>query len=222
MTREEILNGLYDIKNWHCNGNSEMHSVIAEAIKALEQEPCNEELDFVQEHKKISCNLIVEPCEDADMKLIHTQGLDEAIKHAEEVAEANQRVVDTGIVFDDVTIDMLYCDDTEVIEEHLANYQRCAEEQRQLAEWLKDYKRLLEPKTEWIPVSKRLPEPYIGEWLCCTSDGDIMVLPYDTPGDGTKECVFYKWDDRFDFYDTYDVIAWMPLPKPYEPQESEG
>lgn len=70
--------------------------------------------------------------------------LDEAIKHAEEAAEENQRVVDTGIVFDGITIDMLFCDDTEVIEEHLANYQRCAEEHRQLAEWLKDYKRLLE------------------------------------------------------------------------------
>ena len=70
--------------------------------------------------------------------------LDEAIKIEENIAEENQRVVDTGIVFDDVTIDMLYCDDTEVIEEHLANYQRCAEERRQLAEWLKDYKRLLE------------------------------------------------------------------------------
>ncbi|MBR3125029.1 MAG: hypothetical protein IKF42_06315 [Mogibacterium sp.] len=70
--------------------------------------------------------------------------IDEAIKRCEEVAEENQKVVDTGIVFDDVTIDMLYCDDTEVIDEHLANYQRCANEQRQLAEWLKDYKRLLE------------------------------------------------------------------------------
>ena len=70
--------------------------------------------------------------------------LDEAIKTEENIAEENQRVVDTGIVFDDVTIDMLYCDDTEVIEEHLANYQRCAEEHRQLAEWLKDYMRLKE------------------------------------------------------------------------------
>ncbi len=68
----------------------------------------------------------------------------EAIAHAEEVAEENQRVIDTGIVFNDVTIDMLYCDDTEVIEKHLANYQKCAEEYRQLAEWLKDYKRLKE------------------------------------------------------------------------------
>lgn len=68
--------------------------------------------------------------------------LDDAIKHAEEVAETSQRVVDTGIVFDDVTIDMLYCDDTEVIEEHLVNYQRCADEHRQLAEWLKQLKEI--------------------------------------------------------------------------------
>lgn len=79
--------------------------------------------------------------------------LEEAIKDMETIAEENQKVVDTHIVFDDVTVDMLYCDDTEVIEEHLANYQMCAEEHRQLAEWLKDYKRLLEqePKTgHWI------------------------------------------------------------------------
>lgn len=68
--------------------------------------------------------------------------LDEAIEHEEELAKINQRVVDTGIVFDNVTIDMLYCDDTEVIEEHLANYQRCAEEHKQISEWLKELKRL--------------------------------------------------------------------------------
>lgn len=76
--------------------------------------------------------------------------LEEAIQHAEEVAEENQRVVDTHIVFDDVTIDMLYCDDTEVIDEHLANYQMCAEEHRQLAEWLKELKTL---KEQTIPLS---------------------------------------------------------------------
>lgn len=66
--------------------------------------------------------------------------LDEAIKMEENIAEENQRIVDTGIVFDDVTIDVLCCDDTEVIEEQLANYQRCADEHRQIAEWLKELK----------------------------------------------------------------------------------
>ena len=89
--------------------------------------------------------------------------IDEAIKTEEDIAEENQRVVDTGIVFDNVTIDMLYCDDTEVIEEHLANYQRCANEHRQLAEWLKDYKRLLEQE----PVCDRLAREYISKIKCC-------------------------------------------------------
>ena len=97
--------------------------------------------------------------------------LDEAIIHAEEVAEENQRVVDTGIVFNDVTIDELYCDDTEVIEEHLANYQEYAAEYRQLAKWLKDYKRLLEQ--EPIDKSAMMNEIYMegvnmtGEYQGC-------------------------------------------------------
>lgn len=81
--------------------------------------------------------------------------IDEAIERAVEVAEEYQRVADTGIVFNDVTIDMLYCDDTEVIEEHLANYQRCADEHRQLAKWLKDYKRLLEQEPCEDAVSRQ-------------------------------------------------------------------
>lgn len=76
--------------------------------------------------------------------------LDEAIEREEELAKINQRVVDTGIVFDDVAIDMLYCDDTEVIEEHLANYQRCAEEHKQISEWLKELKQLKEVRANCI------------------------------------------------------------------------
>lgn len=78
-----------------------------------------------------------------------------------------------------------------------------------------------QPEQRWIPVSERLPEKYIGQWLCCTSDGAVMILPYDTPGDGTKECVFYKWDDDGYFYQTFDVVAWMPLPKPWRGETNE-
>ena len=42
MTREEMLNGLYEIKNWKCNGDAKTHEVVTEAIKALEQEPCED------------------------------------------------------------------------------------------------------------------------------------------------------------------------------------
>lgn len=70
--------------------------------------------------------------------------LDEAIKCAEDVAEESQRIVDTGIVFDNITIDELYADDTVIIEEKLKNCQLCAEEHKQLAEWLKELKQLRE------------------------------------------------------------------------------
>ena len=74
--------------------------------------------------------------------------LDEAIIRFDEIAEENQKVIDTGIVFDDVTIDMLYADDTEVIEEHLANYQDCADNHRQFAEWLRELKFLRQAISE--------------------------------------------------------------------------
>jgi len=76
------------------------------------------------------------------------------------------------------------------------------------------------PEHQWIPCSERLPEKYIGQWLCCTSDGDVIILPYDTPGDGTKECVFYEWDGDEYFYQIFDVVAWMPLPEPYREEQA--
>ena len=73
--------------------------------------------------------------------------LDEAIKRENKIAEANQKIVDTEIVFDDVSLSQLYCDDTEVIEEHLSNYRKCAEYHKHLAEWLeelREYKEKME------------------------------------------------------------------------------
>ena len=64
--------------------------------------------------------------------------LDEAIQRENKIAEENQKIVDTEIVFDDISLSQLYCDDTEVIEEHLSNYRKCAEYHKQLAEWLEE------------------------------------------------------------------------------------
>jgi len=58
MTREEILDGLYLIKNWKCNGDAKMHEVVTEAIKALEQTrwiPVSERLP----EKNMACLLSV-------------------------------------------------------------------------------------------------------------------------------------------------------------------
>ena len=73
----------------------------------------------------------------------------------------------------------------------------------------------IEPEQRWIPCSERLPEKYVGEWLCCDKYGNCYILEYDTPGDGRWDCAFYYTDDD-GWPITVDVVAWMPLPSPYE------
>lgn len=198
--------------------------------------------------------------------------LEEAIKHAEEIIVENLEKTKGRNASDPIAI----------------NCFKCAEEHRQLAEWLKDYKRLKEqdpcentidrsaaldaisriglckcstneiqavseclraveslpsvtPKytdveiqkmqeleqaeikkayeigkdeepNKWIPVSERLPKLY----------EEVIVTDIETTGtylsryigNGHWECDNGLFDNR--------IIAWMPLPKPYEPQESEG
>ena len=57
----------------------------------------------------------------------------------------------------------------------------------------------------WIPVTERLPE-YGTEVLTQLSDNDIVV----------------NWviDEEDGVWFEYDVIAWRPLPKPYQEGES--
>lgn len=71
-----------------------------------------------------------------------------------------------------------------------------------------------EQEAKWISVSERLPEK--STWVlttCKNSDGyiflEILLINQYTG----------LWDGDEDFSGT--VIAWMPLPKLYEPQESE-
>ena len=100
--------------------------------------------------------------------------IDEAIKRIEEVVEEDQRVIDTGNVFDDETIDMLYRDDTEFIEECLENYRRNANENRQLVEWLKDYKRLLEQE----PILDKI-RAEITDWQTDIHDNEYDAEEHD-------------------------------------------
>lgn len=159
--------------------------------------------------------------------------IDEAIKRMENIAEENQRVVDTGIVFDDVTIDMMYADDTEVIEEHLANYQRCAEEHRQLAEWLKELKQLKE-QTRWIPLTKRPTTEEEREYYKGWPDaGDDVVFDGESPENNQEVLVSYGGDVRTDIFckedggyhfecvDIRKVEAWMPLPEPMKVESED-
>ena len=76
--------------------------------------------------------------------------LDEAIKHAEEVAEENQAIVDS-------------CD---YYGENMAKCEKCAEEHRQLAEWLKELKACREQERILDKIKAEIEqiEPYDLRW----------------------------------------------------------
>lgn len=63
----------------------------------------------------------------------------------------------------------------------------------------------------WIPVSEKLPEEG-KEVLTCSNGGFIEIQ--------SIEGTYGYWENQHgDWSDVDEVIAWMPLPKPYEPQE---
>ena len=70
--------------------------------------------------------------------------LDEAIIHAEEVAEKNEGL----------------CEQIHPAAQW-KDYGKCASEHRQLAKWLRDYKRLKErePCDDAVSITQRIPEP---------------------------------------------------------------
>ena len=76
----------------------------------------------------------------------------------------------------------------------------------------------------WIPVIERLPkdEDYV---LVCYADGSIRTAYYyiDTESypPEFKDCCETGWYDYNENFIYQDVLAWMPLPELYEPQESE-
>ena len=67
--------------------------------------------------------------------------IEQAIKHAEEVAKEHERHLK---IYENID------EDRPLFKEEENECKKCAEEHRQLAEWLRDYKRLLEQK----PIDK--------------------------------------------------------------------
>ena len=77
----------------------------------------------------------------------------------------------------------------------------------------KEIVKMLEQEPRWIPVSERLPED--GTWNLFTDGKSVSVERYKS--DAIDH--FYPDGRWFEFE---DAVAWMPKPKLYEPQESEG
>lgn len=129
----------------------------------------------------------------------HEMTLNEAIIHAEEVAEAKLQDAELS------EIQGCYNNAKKCVQ--------CAEEHKQLAKWLKDYKRLLEQEPRWIPVREKLPEESIAVLVWCPERKNIYCAYYEEK----QWWIFGAYFEKI----TLDVIAWMPLPKPYK-AESEG
>ena len=99
--------------------------------------------------------------------------LDEAIKHAEEVAEEKLNNA----------INIRNKMKSETALENAKECEKCADEHRQLAEWLKDYKRLKEQ------------EPKTGHWVEERDDyGEIICWHCSNCYDGSGFITTCKWD----------------------------
>lgn len=119
--------------------------------------------------------------------------IDEAIKHCEEKAEQLEGYAEPY--------------------RSMGNCEKCAEEHRQLAEWLKELKQLRE-QTKWIPVFERMPKDGQNV-LFCDIDEDIMI-GYHVKGEPDTH---FAQDGSFE--GMKNVKAWMPLPDPYKIERGE-
>lgn len=127
--------------------------------------------------------------------------LEEAIKYAEEIVEDEER--NAGWFYD---------------KEKSCYKKKCINcDEKQLAEWLKELKQLRE-RAEWIPVSERLPK--VADCYAVTQKIGSDLIVSACYFDGIKTWHNDNWINHERNYLT-DIVAWMPLPEPYEPQESE-
>ncbi len=65
--------------------------------------------------------------------------IDEIIAKETKIAQEFQAVIDTHITMDNFSLEELYCDDTEVIEEHLQTYKVFADYHNQIANIMRKY-----------------------------------------------------------------------------------
>jgi len=139
--------------------------------------------------------------------------LDEAIKHAEEVAKQNE---EDAIIYSNCKNHKKNLYEIGLAENAEKKCCKCAEEHRQLAEWLKELKQLREQVSnsekpnKWIPVSEKLPE----------EDGRFLTYienPYNSQLSYIMVCDYINKDWCPDDDTASDnVVAWMPLLESYK------
>ena len=160
--------------------------------------------------------------------------IDEAIQHCEDIAQQQDMLkgrYDNASGYTRSGNEAIRTSDAKECE-------KCAADYRQLAEWFKELKQLRE-QTRWIPVSERLPETdnensinsfNVLLWVknkTHPEEAQIFLgkLRHIDGDDGsgnfwgikTEPCEWTIWG--WCYFNEPEVIAWMPLPASYEPQE---
>ena len=119
--------------------------------------------------------------------------LEEAIKHAQDVAENTS-----------------------------GTCEECIQEHKQLAEWLEELKHLREQaeKFQWVPISERTPDDYGAVLLQYSSRYGFETEQRETLGIGYFDA-FGNAEHRTEDCEKFrgEVVAWMPLPDPYKKEE---
>lgn len=68
--------------------------------------------------------------------------IDEIIAKEQEMSEILQYIVDTQMVSKDLSLDDMYCGDTEIIEEKLKSYQELADFHNKIANTMRKYQKI--------------------------------------------------------------------------------
>lgn len=164
MTREEAKRILYVYRAVNLVDASHREAFDM-AIKALEQEPCDNVCEWFEQYVDIATDIVELRFSDGTVKKAK-RGL-----YLRDIEKSIRKMM----------IDQI------------------ANEKKQ--------------ESKWIPVSERVPED--GEEVLCFLGSEEMAVLFLRNDWGQNEWV----DGRF-ATGSYDVVAWMPLPKPYK-TESE-
>ena len=75
-------------------------------------------------------------------------------------------------------------------------------------------------RRRWIPVTERLPKAERKSYWVCTDTGYQCACRWTNNLFGMGESDEWSWS-IFDIPQYQKVVAWMPLPDPYEPPKEE-
>ena len=78
--------------------------------------------------------------------------IDEIIAKEQEMAEIFQKTVDTHMIREDLSLEKMYCDDTELIEEELKRCKELSDFHNTIANTMRKYQKITEIVKSWREV----------------------------------------------------------------------